>query len=165
MKIIGDGSKIYPTAKIVEEGREIIIGRNCFIGDFAFVAARKLVMEDGSQISPHAIISGGGEVYLGKFSVIGFNAVLIPATDSPTAKYMCESKPEEERQIIRGSIRIGEGAYIGSGAVICVSKKSPNIEIGDYAVIGALSYIDKSIPPNTVVHPLIKYQTKVRRIA
>ncbi|MEM2146019.1 MAG: hypothetical protein QW279_11710 [Candidatus Jordarchaeaceae archaeon] len=164
MKIVGEGSRIYSTAKIVEEGHDILIGRNCLIGDFAFVAARKLVMEDGSQISPHAIISGGGEVYLGKFSVVGFNAMLIPATDSPFAKYMCESKPQEERQIIRGSIRLGEGAYIGSGAIVCVSKKSPNIEIGDYAVIGALSYIDKSVPPKTIVHPILKYRTKIRRI-
>lgn len=157
------GSKIYETAKIVVEDREITIGKNCLIGDFAFIAARKLVMERGSQISPHAVISGGGEVYLGKFSVVGFGAILIPATDSPTARYMCEARAEHERQIVRGSIKLGEGAYIGSGAIICVSKKCPNIEIGDYTVIGALSYIDKSVPANTIIHPVFKYQ-KTRRI-
>jgi len=161
---VGSGSKIYETAKIVEEDREISIGRNCLIGDFAFVAARKLVMEDGSQISPHAIIGGGGEVRMGRFSVVGFGAILLPATDTPSARYMCEAKPEEERQIIRGSITLGEGAYVGSNAVVCVSKKNPHVKIGDYAVIGALSYIDKSVPKGTIVHPIMKYYTVSRRI-
>lgn len=161
---VGFGSKIYETARIVEEGREILIGENCLVGDFAFVAARKLVMEDGSQISPHAIIGGGGEVHLGKFSVVGFGAMLLPATDSPTARYMCEAKPEEERQIIRGSITLGQGAYIGAGAVICVSKKCPNIKIGDHAVVGALSYVDESVAASTIIHPIIKHHTTSRRI-
>ncbi len=160
---VGSGSQIFEKAKILQEGREITIGNNCLIGDFAFIAARKLVMEDGSQVSPHAIIAGGGEVQLGKFSVVGFGAMLIPATDTPSAKYMCEAKPENERQIIRGSIKLGQGAYIGSGAVICISRKCPDIEIGDNAVIGALSYIDASVPAETVVHPIMKYHRTYRR--
>lgn len=161
---IGKGSKIFETAKIVQEGHEITIGDNCLIGDFAFVAARKLTMEEGAQISPHAIIGGGGEVYLGKFTVVGFGAMILPATDSPAAKYMCEAKPEEERKITRGSITLQGGAYIGAGAVICVSAKHPHIIIGKDAVIGALSYIDKSIPTDTIIHPVIKYQEMRRRI-
>lgn len=160
---IGARSKIYPTARIVEDGREISIGKDCLIGDFAFVAARKLLMEDGSQISPHAIIGGGGEVQLGKFSVVGFGAILIPATDTPSGRFMCESISEEERQIIRGSISLGEGAYVGSGAIICVSKKCPNIKIGENVVVGAMSYIDESVAPNTIIHPVMRYQKTVRR--
>lgn len=162
---VGKDSKIYETAKIVQEGHEITIGNNCLIGDFAFVAARKFTMEDGSQISPHAIIGGGGEVHLGKFAVVGFGAMLLSATDSPAAKYMCEAKSEEERRITRGSIKVEQGAYIGSGAVICVSEKHPKITIGKDAVIGALSYIDKSIPSNTIIHPAMKYHKRSRRIA
>ena len=161
---IGKGSKIYETAKIVEEGHEIIIGENCLIGDFAFVAARKLTMEDGSQISPHAIIGGGGEVRLGRFTVVGFGAMLLPATDSPSGKYMCDAKPEQERKIIRGSIVLEEGAYIGSGAVVCINAKHSDITVGKNAVVGALSYIDKSIPADTIIHPVIKYQKTRRRV-
>jgi len=160
---VGSGSKIYETAKIVQDGHEIVIGENCLIGDFAFVAARKLVMEDGSQMSPHAIIGGGGEVYLGKFSVVGFGAILLPATDSPAGRYMCEAKPEEEREIIRGSITLGQGAYIGSGAVICVSKKCPHIKIGEYAVVGVSSYIDESVAAGIIIHPIMKYHKILRR--
>jgi len=161
---VGHGSKIYETAKIVKENREIIIGENCQIGDYAFIAARKLVMIDGSQISPHAVVSGGGEVVLGKFSVVGFGAMLIPATDSTSAQFMCEAAPLEKREIIRGSITLGEGAYIGAAAVVCVNKRNPNIIIGDYSVIGSLTYIDKSIPSHTIICPKTEYVTKKRKV-
>jgi len=160
---VGRGSKIFETAKIVQENREIIIGENCLIGDFAFIAPRKLVMMDGSQINPHAVLASGGDIILGKFSAVGFGTKLIPATDSTSARYMCEAAPTGTRQVIRGSITLGEGAYIGSGAVVCVTKEHPHIVIGDYAVVGALSYIDKDVPPYTIIHPqIIKYVTKQR---
>ena len=159
---IGRRSKIYNTARVLKDDRFVQIGDDCMIGDLAFVAARKLVMDDGSQISPHAIIGGGGTVILGKYSVVGFRATLLPATDSTSAKYMCEAKSEEDRKIIRGSITLGEGAYVGVGAVICVSEKCPHIIIGDFSVVGALLYLDESIPSHTVVHPKKNHVVKRR---
>lgn len=161
---IGRGSKIYETAKIVTEDNEIEIGENCFIGDFAFVAVKKLVMMDGAEIAPHAIISGGGQAILGKYSVVDFGAHLVTGTDTPSARYMCGAAPPEKRRIVRGSITLGEGSYVGSGAIICVSKKCSNIKIGDYAVIGALSYIDDNVSPYTIIHPCQEKQVTERRI-
>ena len=152
---------IYPKAVVKPKTSEMI-GKNCSIGDFAFVVPRVLEMEEGSQIGPHAIVSGGGEVYLKKYCVVGFGATLIPATDTKEAKYMCEAGPEEDRDIIRGSITIGENAYIGSRSVICVSRRCPDIVIGKGAVIGSLSYIDRSVPENTIIRPDIKYIVKKR---
>ena len=159
---VGRGSKIYPTAKILTKNRRIIIGRNCLIGDFAVVAPRNLIMHNGAQINPCAFLSGGGDIILGKRSVVGYGVILIPATDRPEGKYMCESVPEKERFLLRGTIEICEGAYIGSNAVICVSPKCPNIKIGKFSVVGALSYIDRSIPSYTIVHPKVELVMKRR---
>jgi len=159
---VGRGTKIYPTAKILTKNRTIIIGKNCLIGDFAVVAPKNLIMHDGAQVSPCAFLSGGGDIFLGKNSVVGYGAILLPSTDRPEGKYMCEAASEKERYQLRGSIKIGEGAYIGSNAVICVSPKCHHITIGDFAVIGALSYIDKSIPPYTIVHPKVELIMKKR---
>jgi len=157
-------SKIYPTAKVLSDENHILeMGENCFIGDHACVYARKLVMGNGSQINPHAIIGGGGTVILGEKSVVGFGAKLFPATDTPEGKYMCESAPDDERMVIRGSIELGEGAYVGAGAVICVSKRCPNIFIGDHAVIGALSYIDRSIVVGLIIHPNVDMKYGLRK--
>lgn len=154
---VGTDTKIYDTARIVKTNCQITIGNRCLIGDQAFIAPRVLVMEDGAQIAPHAIISGGGEAYLGENSVIGFGSILITATDTPEAEFMNEASDIERRLVVRGSITLGRGAYIGSGAIICVSRKCSNISIGKYSVIGAGAYIDRSIAPNRKIIPQVKY--------
>lgn len=160
--IVGRNTRIYDTARIVKADHEITIGDNCLIGDDCFIGPRKLVMKDGSQIAPHAILSGGGEIYLGKNSVVGFNSMLICATDTVQGQYMNEASEPGKRQMIRGSITIGEGCYIGSGAIVCVSRKCKDIKIGDYSVIGALSYIDDSVPANMLIHPRLVYERRMR---
>ncbi|GAH06285.1 unnamed protein product, partial [marine sediment metagenome] len=82
-------------------------------------------------------------------------------TFSTEGKYMNDTIPEQSK-VIRGSITLGEGAYIGAGAVICVSKKCPHIIIGEHAVVGSLSYIDNSIPAYTVIYPNKEYVVKKR---
>lgn len=156
-------ARIYEPVSFVEtEKHEYIIEKDCSIGQFTFIGARKFWMFAGSQIGPQATVGGGGDVYLGKYSVVGFGARLFPATDTAEGAYMCDSKPESERAVIRGSIHIGEGAYIGANAVVCVSKKYPDIHIGDFAVIGAGSYVDRDVPKNVVMHPW--YGTKLSRL-
>ena len=160
---VGRGTKIYEPVIILKTGREIIIGDKCSIGQFVFIAARKFTMEQGSEIAPGAIIGGGGNVTIGKFSTVDFGAKLIPASDRPDAKYMCSAASLEDRKIVRGSITLGEGVFIGANAVICVTEKNPNIHIGNFAVIGAGSYIDKSIEAKTIIHPKTLYERRIRK--
>lgn len=161
----GEGTKIYyPTVILEGDGHEVHIGNNCSIGQFSFIAARKFIMEDNSEIGPSVIIGGGGDVTLMKSSTVTYGAKLIPATFTTEGKYMNDNvhngiSPlvdtityEPNTCMIRGSITIGEGAYIGSGAIICVSDENPHIKIGDFAVIGALTYIDEDVPARSVVH-------------
>ena len=136
---------------INNDNHSIIIGNNCRIGQFSIIAPRRLVMEDGAEVSNLVVLGGGGNIRLGKYSAIGAGAKLIPATFTTQGEYMNDVIPEKS-ELIRGSISIGEGAYIGSGAIIYISKKCPHIVIGDHAVVGALTYIDKSIPSNMIVH-------------
>ena len=149
---VGKGTIIYkPVVLIDDDNHKIIIGNDCRIGQFSIISPRRLVMENGVEIANLVVLSGGGHIIIGKYSTISYGAKLIPATLTTRGEYMSDIISEKS-EIIRGSIRIGEGAYIGAGAVICVSKKCPHIVIGDHAVIGALTYIDRSIPSNMIVH-------------
>lgn len=150
---VSKDAQIYKTAKIVKAKHNITICEGCIISDFAFIAARNFTMQHHSQVGMGAIIGGGGDVTLRPHSVVGSGSHLIPATESPKAEYMCEGAPPEGRRVIRGSITLGEKAYIGVGATICVSEDEPHIIIGDNAIVGAGAYIDKSIPDNLVVYP------------
>lgn len=143
---------IYETAKITKETKTFLSTNN-IIGDFVFVHLKDLTMCIGAQIAPHAMLSGGGTVFMGEYSVIGFGAHLITGTDTPKGKYMCEAAKPEERHVVRGKIILKKGAYIGSNAIICVTEEHPEITIGENSVIGAFSYIDRSILDNRIVHP------------
>lgn len=160
---VGQGSVIYQPVSIVDdEKHRIEIGKNCRIGQFTFIGARNLVMKEGAEICPCVVISGGGDVTLREFSTINFHCTLIPSTFTTEGEFMNDSIPEKS-VAVRGSILVGRGAYIGSNSVICVSKKHPDIHIGDYAVIGAMSYIDHDVEADTIVHPKITYESRKRR--
>jgi len=120
-------------------------------------------MEEGAEISPLVALGGGGNVHMGKYSTVDYGAKLIPATFTTQGKYMNDAIMNELPQrlaelggvieVVRGSITLEEGATIGANAVVCVSRRCPNITIGAFSVIGAGSYIDHSIAPNLVMFP------------
>lgn len=52
---------------------------------------------------------------------------------------------EKERRHIEGPISIGDGAWIGAGAIIL-----PNVSIGEGAVIGAGNVVTRDVPARCV---------------
>ncbi len=159
---VGEGTIIYEPVTIVEAGHLIIIGKNCRIGQYTFIAARRFEMQDGAQIGPYGVIGGGGNVTLKKYSGVGFGTKLFPATATTEGECMSDAV-QEKVKMVRGSITLGEGAWVGAGAVVCVSKKCRHIKIGDYSVVGALSYIDESVDAYTMILPKKEYEIKKRR--
>lgn len=49
-------------------------------------------------------------------------------------------------KIVRGKIIIKHDAWIGAGAIIL-----PNVNIGEYSIVGAGAVVTKNVPPYTVV--------------
>jgi acetyltransferase-like isoleucine patch superfamily enzyme len=162
---VSHSARIYDTARIVKARHNVRIEDDCMVSDFAFIAARNFIMMRGSQVGIGAFIGGGGDVTLKPYSVVGSQARLIPATESTSAEYMCEAAPPDRRKVIRGSITIGEKAYIGVGATICITEKEPHIEIGNNTVIGAGTYIDKSVEPDVIIRPRQELVWKKREYA
>ena len=152
---IGEGTRIFePVTFVHKDG--VNIGKNCSIGQFCFIGTRNLILEDEVEICPQVTISGGDRVYVEEKATVCYGARIIPSTMDKKFKYMNDlvrSKNPSLSNVINGSITIGKGAYIGSNAVICISEKCPSIRIGDFAVIGALSYVDRSVLSHTIVHP------------
>lgn len=120
-------------------------------------------MDEGAEISPNVSVGGGGDVYMRKFSTVDYGARLIPATFTTNGKYMNDAVSDKEVEIIRGSVTLEEGAVVASNAVVCVSARCEDIVIGKFSVIGALTFIDESIPPNTVVRNAKFHVTEPRK--
>lgn len=153
---------IYDTAKLIVNHKEL--AENVLIGDFVFIALDYLTMGEGSQINTHASATGMGRLLMGKNVVVSYGVRLITGTDQPDAPYMSDSKPEQERHVIKGEIILEDGVFIGANTVICVNRFSPWIRIGKNTVIGANAYIDRSITPDTLCYPLQKLKFKRRLI-
>ena len=148
-------AKIWQPTTLLEANRDISIGPMCRIGQYCFIAPRKLAMERGAEISPLVVLGGGGDVYMCSYSTIDYGAKLIPATFTTKGLYMNDAMLREEPEkvdTIRGSITLKEGAVVGANAVICVSKRCKDIVIGKFSVVGACTYIDESIPDNTIAY-------------
>ena len=135
---------LYDGAKVVGK---LTMAKDSFVGQDAFVAG-DVVLKRGSQINPHGIVIG--KVVLEPYAVVGYGACVVATTYTTSGKYMCEAS--KKREEIRGMVVLEKGAYIGTNAVVCVCRKNPKITVGEGAVVGALTYVDRNVPPRTVVH-------------
>lgn len=149
------GRKVYPTAKVCPR-TELLMGKLTTIGDFCFICSKRLEMRDGSMIGRFVEVSGRGEILLKEGAVVASHASLLTSTDTTEGK-MNDASDDEERAVRTGNITLGEYSYVGQHATIM-----PGVSIGDWAVVGAYSYIDKDVPANTIIMPDVKKRTKVR---
>jgi len=139
-----DKGILYEGVKLVGK---LTMDEETFVGQDAFVAG-DVKMRHGSQINPHAKVIG--KVVLEPYAVVSYGACVIATTYTTSGKYMCEAS--RERDEVRGTVVLGKGAYVGANAVVCVSRKNPNITIGERAVVGALTYVDRNVPARSVLH-------------
>lgn len=135
------GIKFRPNI-IIDLDEKTFIGNNCSI------LVPRLTMKKGSQINANTVLAGKDEVILEENVVIGYSSVLLTATDTIEGTLMNDASPENKRKIRRGPIIIKKNAYVGSHSLIL-----PNVTIGEYAVVGAFSYIDKDVPSRLITHP------------
>jgi len=126
----------------------LIMEEDTFIGTNAVILVPKLTMKKGSQINAGAIIAGKDEVVLEENVVISYSCVLLTATDSPEGKFMNDASPEKDRIIKRGPILLRRNCFIGSLSLIM-----PNVTIGENTVVGAQSYVAKSLEADLVRIP------------
>lgn len=89
-------------------------------------------------IGPNVILDGSGGLIIGDYCSISAG-VQIYTHDSVE---WSNSLGKKNKQC--GQVTIGNGVYIGPQAVV-----QRNTAIGDFAIIGAMSFVNKNIPPNS----------------
>lgn len=85
------------------------------------------------------IIDMSHEVTFGDFCTLGNDTSFVSHTDFANSPLKQQLAP-----MGRGPVRIGRGAFIGSNTMIGFG-----VTIGECAIIGANSYVDRSVPPYT----------------
>jgi acetyltransferase-like isoleucine patch superfamily enzyme len=129
--IIGTGTQIINSANVH-------IGRRCWFQDSIYIRAGingKVVLGDRVTLNSFCRLFGHGSIEIGGDTQIG-PGTLITTTGHDYYQGLESSFSK---------IVIGKGVWIGANVTIL-----PGIEIGNYAVIGAGSVVNKSIPPRSL---------------
>lgn len=153
---VGKNAKIHYTCHIAREtahriklGEGAVCGKDVWLSIFAppeESGAPLIVLEEGCQIGFRTTISAKKLIHIEK-NVITAQSVLI--MDHSHA-YEDVTKPIRYQGVTEGGeIRIGEGCWIGHGAVIACSKG--DIRLGRNCVVAANSVVMRSFPANSVI--------------
>lgn len=145
-KKCGSDVKIYPLARIIRP--EVIeIGDHSMIDDFSFINGGKgTIIGRYVHIASFVSVIGGGELFLGDYSVLACGARILTGTDTyNSGKRMSTALPPDQRSVVVGKTVIERDAFVGTNAVV-----HPNVTIGEGAIIGSCSLVLKDVEPWTI---------------
>lgn len=157
--IIGRGTIISPRAAF-HGHRNIKIGRNCRIDDFAVLSAGDGCIEigDNVHIGPHCCICGAGKITIGDRCGLSGRASIY--SSSGDMRFLGSSGnpmlPDEHERAISADVVMEPGSVLGVGAVLM-----PGVLVGEDTVVGAMGLV----PANARLDPRSIYAgVPVRRI-
>ncbi len=142
-KKIGVGVKLAPLTKILKP--EVIeIGDYSRIRDFVFIwGGLGVKIGQFTDIQPHVVIWGGGEVEIGDYVSLACGTVVLTAVYGYQGGFrMCDGVPKDQVDTLFGKLYIKNDVYIGANCTIM-----PNITIGEGAILGAGSFVNKDCDP------------------
>jgi acetyltransferase-like isoleucine patch superfamily enzyme len=142
LRSCGKGVKIYPLAKITFP-HVVDLGDYCRIGDFVFIFAGEGVkIGEHTDVQPHTVFWGGGLTIIGSRVSTGPGTVFLSATYSHAKGLkMVDGLGEGAAKAIGGKLVVEDDVYIGAKSVIMP------VTIGEGAVIGAGSFVNKDVEP------------------
>ena len=142
LRACGEGVKINPMAKIVRP-QVVDLGAHCRIGDFVFIfAGDGVTIGEHTDVQPHTIFWGGGLSIIGSRVSTGPGTVFLSATYSHgKGLKMVDGLGEGSAIALGGKLVIGDDVYIGARSVIMP------VILGEGAVIGAGSFVNKNLDP------------------
>lgn len=147
VKYCGKGVRFYPLFKLIhpQNGE---FDDFCQIMDFVFIdAGKSLKIGKFSTITWHCLIEGGANTYIGDRVFIGPGSKILTSTYELDGYYAIEHIPDGCRATRYGDIIIHNDAYIGANSTVL-----PGITIGEGAVVGANSLVNRNLKPWGIYH-------------
>lgn len=146
LKYVGDNVIIYEMAKLIKP--EVIeIGEGTQIDDFAFVyGGGGITFGRYNHVCSFVSIIGGGELITGDYVGMAAGCRILTGTHTHIhGGRMISRVPAEQQEIITGRTVFERDVFIGSNAIVY-----PNVTIGEGAIIGAGSLVNRDVEPWTV---------------
>lgn len=143
----GESVRLYPLAKLAKP--EVIdLDDFCRVRDFVFIyGGIGVTIGKHTDMQPHSVIWGGGEVSLGDRVSVGPGTVLLSAVYSyEEGMKMVDGLPNGTTKALYGKITVLNDVYIGANCTLM-----PNITVGEGAIIGAGSFANRDVEPWSIV--------------
>lgn len=129
---IGSNTKIWNFSRVMENAK---IGKNCVIGSWVYID-RNVKVGNNVKIHNRALLYNG--------LIVEDNVFIGPAVCFTNDK---NPRQNLTRDLTKINFRVKKGASIGASSVIL-----PDINIGEYAMIGAGSVVTKDVPDYALVY-------------
>jgi len=130
--VIGEGTTVWA---FVQVGANAIVGKNCILGNGCYI-------DRNAKIGDNVKVMNKAQVFRG--CEIGDNVFIGPGCVIANDK---KPKHDTERKFQGYEWKIGNNVSIGANSVIL-----PDINIGNFALIGACSVVTKNVPAHGLVY-------------
>ncbi len=118
------------------------IGRDVWIDVGVHMSGREICVDDAVYVGPDCRLYGAGGIWIGEGTIFGPEVTVLstmPRYEDPTCLPF-------EPGAVPMPVRIGKGAWIGYGALLC-----PGVQIGEGAVVGMGAVVSEDVPAGAVV--------------
>ncbi len=143
LKKVGEGIRLMPLAKIANPG-VVELDDFCRVRDFVFIwGGQGVKIGKYCDVQPHVVVWGGGTLEVHDRVSIGPGSVLLTAIYSyEKGMRMVDGLGEGTTKALYGKLTIQSDVYVGANCTLM-----PNIVVGEGAIIGAGSFVNKDCEP------------------
>ncbi len=138
-------SRLFVGRSVILEGAHAMhIGTNVRINHAVHIACGTKGMfsiGDNSHIGRQSVVAAGGGVEIGRNCAISSHVSIFSVSNAPDGLSDVEERPR-----VQMPVRIGDGVFIGAGAVIL-----PGVTIGPKAVIGAGAVVLRDVEAGAMI--------------
>lgn len=151
IRFFGRAIEIHPSSQVSRRsiiatrgGGSIVIGRNCYIHDYAMILTYggQIEIGDHCSLNPFAIVYGHGGVRIGRSVRIAAHTVIIPANHNAAT----DGVPLYQTGVSAVGISIEDNVWLGAGARVL-----DGVHIGRNAIVGAGSVVTRSVAQDATV--------------
>lgn len=143
-RALGDNVSISCNARFYSPGN-ISIGNHVRIDDYCILTG-EIILGSYIHISAHCLLYGSHGIVMEDFSGLSPRSTIFSSSDDFSGAFMIGPMMSEElTNVTGGKVVIRKFCQVGAGSVVM-----PDLEIGEGAVIGAMSYVNKDIDSWTI---------------
>jgi acetyltransferase-like isoleucine patch superfamily enzyme len=141
---LGDGV-IFEAGVLVFHPDRIEVGSNVYIGHGTILKGyhrNRMIIGDHTWIGQGCFFHSAGGIVIGRAVGVGPMVKILTSVHGDGDP----SRPVMQNELILRPVTIGDGADIGTGAIIM-----PGVTIGEGAIVGAGAVVTRDVAPCTIV--------------